>query len=458
MNRTHKSQPVDKMHIVHRLITFTIFTFTILLPARAQHELGLHFMRNVWQSNITNPAIVQPQTLTLSVLGLRNNLIFDGPTYNQMTREENGKRVIDVDKMVAHLNPENTLRDDLEIPTVAVALRLGKLYLSIGHSLRYHAFFKYPKVLPQLVWQGNAQFIGQTVALDNELQFTGYHELAAGVAADVGPLTLGARAKLLSGIGNAQSDDDHHAASFFTDTDVYQVTLSGDYILNTSGAIRYNDFTDLSVDFNYGAFTFEKFFSANTGMAFDIGARLKLERLELAVSALDMGKITWDHNVTNYIADTTITYEGLDFSNALTGADSGDLNDALDTLKSLYKVKETHRSFSTTLPRRLYASALYHLTDRLRGGVLFFSERFRGETDTRIAVGGTFDLLSNLTVGASYALGHDRFDNLGVNVAATVGPVQVFAVSDNIFAAFRAGDSRDFGARIGGRIVLGSSE
>lgn len=425
---------------------------------QAQHELGLHFMRNVWQSNSTNPAIVQPQTLSVSVLGLRNNLIFDGPTYNQMTREENGKRVIDVDKLVAHLNPENTLRDDLELPTLTVALRLGKLSLSLGHAVRYHAFFKYPKVLPQLVWQGNAQFIDQTIHLDNELQFTGYHELAAGIAAELGPLTLGGKVKLLSGIGSAQSDDDHHAASFFTDSDVYQVTLAGDYILHTSGSVKYTNFTDLSVDFNYGSYTLQKFFSANTGLAIDIGARLKLDRLELAASALDMGKITWDKDVINYIADTTITYDGLDFSNALTGADAGDFNDALDTLKSLYQVKETDQSFTTTLPRRIYLSALYHLTDRLRGGVLFFSEKFRGETDTRIAVGGTFDLLENLTVGASYALGHGRFDNLGINAAASIGPVQVFAVTDNIFAAFRPGDSRDFGARIGGRIMLGQAQ
>ena len=447
----------------HFTLLRNAFAFAALffLPAAstfAQHELGLHFMRQVWHSGLTNPAIVQPEAVSISVLGLRNNLSFDGPTYNQIVSTENGQTVIDVDKFVDKLNPQNHLRDDLELNTIAVALKFGSLHLSLAHALRYQAFFKYPKELPQVVWQGNAQFIGQTVELGNELQFFGYHELAAGAAWEAGPLTLGGRVKYLSGITSAVTDENHHSATFFTDDDVYQITLAGDYVLNSAGAVNYDGFTDLQTDFNFGGLTFDKFFSSNRGLAFDFGARLQLKQLELAASVLDLGKITWDKGVTNYAATQTVTYSGLDFSEALTGEEVAGLEAALDTLKTLYQVSETHNSFETKLPRRVYLSALYHLTDKVSAGVLFFSEKFRSQTNTRVAVGGTAELLPFLTAGASYALGNGRFDNLGINLALTLGPAQLFAVTDNIFAALNAGDSKDFGARLGARIMFGAEQ
>lgn len=455
-----------KMNITYRQLlaslrnaaTITILHVLAVAPTFGQHELGLHFMRNVWQSGLTNPAIVQPQTISVSVLGLRNNLSFDGPTYNEIVSNENGQKVIDVDKFVDKLNPQNDIRDDLELNTIAIALKLGQLHLSLSHAVHYQAYFQYPKELPQIVWQGNAQFIGQTVELGNELQFFGYHELAAGAAYEFGPLTIGGRLKFLSGINSAVTDEDHHSASFYTDSDVYQITLAGDYILNSAGAVNYNGFTDLQTDFNFGELTFEKFFSANTGLAFDLGARLKLDKLDLAVSVLDLGKITWDKDVTNYAASQTVTYNGLDFSNALTGDDVPGFDAALDTLETLYEVTKTHNKFETKLPSRVYLSAMYELTEKVSVGALFFSEKFRNETDTRVAIGGTAKLLPFLTTGASYALGNDRFDNLGINVALTFGPIQLFAVTDNIFAALNAGDSKDFGARLGGRIMIGGGD
>lgn len=412
-------------------------------------------MRNVWHSGLSNPAIVQPHTVTVGILSLRNNLSFDGPTYNQIVSKVNGQTTIDVDKFVDHLNPQNHLRDDLELNTLAVALKLGGLHLSVAHSLRYQAYFKYPKELPQIVWQGNAQFVGQTVELGNELLFFGYHELAAGAAYEFGPLTLGGRLKFLSGISSAVTDEEHHSATFYTDSDVYQITLSGNYILNSASTVEYDGFSDLQTDFNFGQLNFENIFSANRGMAVDLGARLKLNKIELAASVLDLGKITWDQDVTNYVANQTVSYNGLDFSNALTGEEVDDLSAALDTLQSLYEVTETHNNFETKLASKVYMSALYHLTEKVSVGALFFTEKFRKDTSTRLAIGGTATPLPFLSVGASYAVGNGRFDNLGINLALSLGPLQFFAVTDNIFAAIDAGNSREFGARIGGNIMLG---
>ncbi len=429
--------------------------FCLAAPIFAQHELGLNFMRGVWQSNKTNPAIVQPQSFTLSVIGLHNNLSFDGPTYNQIVTHQNGQAVIDVDRFINYLHPQNLIRDDLEISTLELAFRIKGLTLSVGHAMKYNAFFKYPKVLPQMVWQGNAQFIGQTVELGNEVQLTGYHELGLGAAYKSGPLTLGVKAKFLSGIADASSDRSHHSATLFTDPDVYQITLGADYILNTSNSLDYNSYTDLNADFNFGNFTFDRFFSANSGIAWDLGARLEMGKLDIAVSVLDLGKINWDHNVTNYSATQSYEYSGLDFSQALTGGDSANFNQAIDTLEQLFQPVKSNLSYSTTLPRKVYLNALYKLNDLISVGGLIFYENFRGKTVTAVAVGANANLISALTVGATYGVKNGSYDNIGLNLTFNLGPVQIFGVTDNIIAAFKAGDSQSFGARFGGSLNFG---
>lgn len=435
-------------------IKITALALLLSAPLLAQQELGLHLMRHVWQSNKTNPALVQPNTLVIGGLGLRNNLVFDGPTYNQIVTQQNGRPVIDIDRLTGFLQPQNTIRDDLDFSTLSAAFRIKNLTLSLGHSIKYHAFFKYPETLPQIVWQGNAQFIGEIVDLSNELQVTGYHELALGAAYQFGGLTLGVKGKFLSGIADATTNKDHYAASLYTDPDVYQITLNGDYILHTANSLEYETYKDLNADFNFGSLTFDKFFSKNAGFALDLGARLELGKLDLAASLLDIGQITWDDNVTNYIAAQSYQYDGLDFSQALTGG-GVDFGSALDTLEQLFQVEKTSEGYTNKLPRKVYLSATYQINDTWRAGGVFFHENFRGESATAVAVGVNAALLKAVNVGVTYAVKENKsYDNLGLNLTLSLGPFQVFGVTDNVFALVKPGDAKNFTARFGAAFLF----
>ena len=420
----------------------------------AQQELGLHFMRQVWQSNSTNPAFVQDKKLTIGLPGVYSAIAFDGPTYNQIVTKENGKTVVDIDKLIGQLQPENAIRSELGIPTLSLSLKLKNLHLSLGHAVKYNAFFKYPETLPQLVWQGNAQFIGQTVELGHEVELAGYHELTTGIAYKLGPVTVGTNVKFLSGIAGAATDKDHHSASIYTNPDVYQITLNGDYILHSTGTIDYQEFEDVNVDFEYAKLTGKEFFSKNSGMAFDFGLRAELGKLDLAASMLDLGKITWDKNVTNYEATQTYEYDGLDFSGALTG-DSVSFGNALDTLKQIFKVEKTSGSYTTTLTRKIYLSARYQLTEKWAVSGLFFNENYRDKPQSSVAVGVNFSPLKQLNAGLSYAFKQpDSYDNLGLNLTLNLGPVQIFGVTDNLFSLVNPGDAHSFSARAGASVSI----
>ena len=439
------------------IIHHSSFIIVLLLFASqllAQQELGLHFMPHVWQSNSTNPAFVQDNKLTIGLPGIYSAIAFDGPTYNQIVAKQNGKTVVDVDKLISNLEPENAIRNELGIPSLSLSFKLKNLHLTLGHAVKYSAFLKYPKTLPQLVWQGNAQFIGETVELGNEVELAGYHELTTGAAYKLGPVTLGANVKFLSGIAGAATDKNHHAASLYTDPDVYQITLNGDYILHSASTIDYQEFEDVNVNFSYAKLTAKNFFSKNSGMALDFGIRAELGKLDLAASLLDLGKITWDDNVTNYEATQTYQYDGLDFSGALTG-DSVTFGDALDTLKAIFKVKETSGSYTTTLTCKIYLSARYKLSEKLAVSGLFYNENYRGESLSSVAVGINFSPIKQLNAGLSYAFKQPKsYNNIGLNLTLNIGRVQVFGVTDNLFSLINPGDSRSFSARAGASFFI----
>lgn len=421
---------------------------------QAQQELGLHFMRHVWQSNSTNPAFVQDAKLTIGLPGIYSAIAFDGPTYNQIVVEQNGKKVVDVDRLIDHLQTENTIRNELGIPSLSLSFKLNNLHLNFGHAVRYSTFLKYPKTLPQVVWQGNSQFIGQTIDIGNEVDLVGYQELMAGFAYEIGKVTLGANAKYLSGIAGASTDREHHSASLYTDPDIYQITLNGDYILHSAGTVDYTQFEDVQVDLDYAKLTAKKLFGKNNGMAFDFGIRAELGKLDLAASVLDLGKITWDEDVTTYAATQTYNYDGLDFSGALTG-DDAEFGDALDTLKAIFQVKESSGSYKSKLTRRLYASASYHLTERLTLNGLFYNENYRDEPLNSFAAGVNFQPFDKMNLGLTYAFKQpDSYNNIGLNLALTLGPVQVFGVTDNLFSLINPGDAKNYSARLGASVAI----
>lgn len=434
-------------------INFLLLLFTSQIMA--QQELGLHFMRHTWQSNSTNPAFVQDNKLTIGLPGIYSAIAFDGPTYNQIVTKQNGKSVVDIDKLIGHLEAENDIRNELGIPSLSLSFKLKNLHLSIGHAVKYSAFLKYPKTLPQVVWQGNAQFIGQTVELGNEIDLAGYHEFMTGAAYQLGKVTLGANIKFLSGIAGAATDRNHHSASLYTDPDVYQITLNGDYILHSTGTIDYEEFEDVNVDFDYAKLTAKEFFSKNSGMALDFGIRAQLGKLELAASVLDLGKITWDNNVTTYAAQKSYTYDGLDFSGALTGEEVT-FGDALDTLEQIFKVEETNGgSYSTTLTRKIYVSARYQLSEKLALSGLFFNENYRDEPLSSVAVGVNFSPSKLLNAGLTYAFKQpESYNNLGLNLTLNLGPLQVFGVTDNLFSLLNPGDARNYSARLGAAVFI----
>lgn len=413
----------------------------------AQQELGLHLMQDTWQTAQTNPAIVPEQKIVIGLPSLYANHYLTGLNYEDLLGDkDSGQNTLMIGNAIANMKDDNFLREQISIETISFGYRFGSIFLSLNHAVKYNAFFNFPKTLPQLIWQGNAQFIGETVQLDNELQVTGYNEIGLGIAADVSNLiTVGAKLKLLTGIGDVSTQN--NALSLFTSDDVYQLRLQGDYRINSSSYFNYGGINDFNFQFDFGQINGESIFTSNTGFAFDLGVQIKLEKLKIALSAIDIGQINWTENVNNYSFNGTAEYGGLDVAQAFTEG-SISLESALDTLEQVFDIQSQQETYTTRIPTRLYLSTIYDLNDKWRLGAVVQTELYRNQVFPSVAVGANYRLNKALMFGLTYAVINDVYDNIGVNAVVKLGPVQVFATADNIISAFNVVDN-NANARVG---------
>ena len=169
---------------------------------------------------------------------------------------------------------------------------------------------------------------------------------------------------------------------------------------------------------------------------------------------MDIEKISWDKSVRNYSFVGDYDYEGLEVGQELL-EDDPDLGSVLDTLKELYEPFEDNLAFSSNIASRYYAVFNYHYNSNWNFGAVFHGEDYRETFNTAVTVFANRSIGPLLQVGASYGIRNETYDNLGLNGVLRLGPVQVFAATDNIISLVQPTKSELFNARIGMNIVFG---
>lgn len=419
----------------------------------AQTDLSSLLLNDTWQQMSVNPAL-QPDGIVINLPGLYNNLWVTNITFNDLVVEQNGENVLDINNAIDKMGAQNILRQDLDVETVGIGFHIGGLGLSLGHRLRFDALIEYPKTLAQLIWEGNAQFVGQTVGFGPSFDLTAYHEIALGASYKIGEkIQLGGKVKLLSGGANLNTQ--RNDLQLTTSDDVYQLTLDADLLVNSAGTLNYDGLRDINVDFNFGNFDTESILGGNTGLAFDLGVAVQLGKLQLAASAIDLGaEITWEDGVSNYTLDGTFEFEGLDVAQQLFN-DEESFGSVVDSLYNTYEPEETNVSYTTTIGAKYFFSSQYEVSEDITVGLIGFMDRYREVNSAAVALTGSINFSPILRLGGFYGLRNERADNLGVNATLSLGPVRVMAATDNIISAFRPKDSHLANFRLGINLAFG---
>lgn len=407
---------------------------------------------DVLQTSKTNPAYVAEQKILIGLPHVHLNYYNTGGAFNKLMvdylSDESG---ISAGDAISNLSETgNILRGVLEIETLSLGYRFGKIQVGISHAQKTDLYMNYPKTMAKLFFEGNGQYVGQTVELNNDLHLTSYNEFALHGAIELSKLTVGARVKYLTGIADASVSNNE--LSLFTDSDVYQLTLNSNYQLNTSTLVNTNDLSNFNL--TLGNYSPEDLFTKNAGVGIDLGVTYQFnKKLKLAASIIDLGKINWTENVNNYSSEGSATYNGFDFSQFADNS-SVSFDTAIDTLQSVFNFEEKNENYSTNLPTRIYLSGTYQLNDIIQLGGLFYNEIYEGQNFPVFAVSGNAKVTKILNAGVVYSGRKDSFVNLGLNFAVKLGPAQIFATTDNILAVAKPFEKSNVNVRAGVNVLF----
>lgn len=443
-------------------LTHTLPLIALLLATRlaAQQELMLNTLPDLWHSNSLNPAFFPAEKkIAIGLPGFSLDAGHSGDIgYRDIFVKNGDQTEINFGNAIQKLDPQNELFLDQRIETLSLGWRLSKrLALHVGHANRLTGTMSYPKTLPELIWNGNAPYIGQTVQVAPRTTIFDWNEWAAGATLQLGKISLGGRFKLLSGAGAIRTDVARQSASVYTDPDIYQLTLNTDYAFHSSGLVSAFDTSGLGFDVDIAKVK-GQLFSKNTGAAFDLGVQIKLsERLSLSASALDLGgKINWTERANYYHSQGSYEYDGVTFpgNDIISGFDSLDFDTKLDTLNDIFQFKKTAQNFSTALPARYYLSALFQLTKRWQMGLSALIQDMPNRQNVALGASLRWQPIRWVSVGAMYSLNDRSAANLGFHAALKVGPGQLYFTSDNLLNAFSAKNSSAVNLRAGAALVF----
>jgi len=435
-----------KQIIIAISLLMTIGCFQV----QAQQEQSLFFMRNSFYSHYTNPAMLPEYRAIINFLpGAYVNISNTGFGFNDVFIERNDSTLFSPEKLLEKLHDNNFLQLNMDVDPISVAFRIKKFHFSIAYRARFSAYMNYRKPLFELAWYGNGPFIDQTVDIAPDLQMMAYNEFAIGGGYTFldDKLTIGVRLKVLVGMFDVSTD--RTSATLYTNPEIYQLELATDYRINSSSFLAFN-LTDTSqaavTQYGFDALP------PNLGGAVDIGATYKLnDKWDFALSFTDIGAIRWTANVENLHSNGNFEYDGVDIMALLSDDTSTIKFDAItDTLAERFDFKESHNSYTTWLPAKMYIGAVFRPIKSVRVGAMFYGEIYRGQFFPAISLSAQYVLPGNwITAGLVYSYRNRRFDNLGLNLLFDLKGFQVFVVSDNIIPIFRPFSARNTNIRFG---------
>jgi hypothetical protein len=457
--------------------------------ARAQYDetnnMFYHMLRTP-QSNLLNPAFFPTNSswyITLPGADIQFGspvAVSDFIKYDRV----NERTVINLDSMMNNLTNDNKFRLGANVNLLGFGFKVNNTFINFNTRLINHVSVGFPVDMVEALRIGNIDAAGNVrpvVELLNGdvLNATSYLETGLGVIQRFEPinLTVGVRAKLLFGVANVQTDNTRLV--FNTSPNLDTVTAHMYYEIQSATCAPY-DTTQKKFIFNLG----DVLGNANTGIAFDLGARYDWGPFSFSFSINDLtGGIHWKNNVMTWKPQNgqgAIVFNGVDMNGMFNGG-----NFSMDSLTSqlehqledMTPEKKDSGDYWFSIPTKINLGASYSFGRMFRAGFLFHGQFDRGllcksnalsmdlgdtkntfRWNTTLSIG--MNLYDWLEVTAANSIvydgsGMDLF-NPGLGIVATPGRVfQIYLMGDYL-SSFYITDSKAFNLKVGINLLFGT--
>ncbi len=444
-----------------------LFFFLILLTFNSygQQSLNLYGLDHLIDQHTVKPTYFGKHKFEISIFPIGSNLFSNSVVLQDFIGGSESAKVLVYPENELAFGQSNILRTSSNIETFRIIYTHNNWSFSLNHAAKVNALLDYSGALVAVAIQGNTPFIGQNVPLDTDFSIQAYEELAFGAAVQLGKVCLGGRLKYLSGQSTAITRNS--TINLFTSDDIYQLLLNTDLEVDVAGqhtnslnefnfgpiGLNFSDNENVLLQspallFNLNDDLFN--FSGNHGFAIDLGIDWQInEQLSLSVSALDLGKIYWRNAPVKYTANEIFEFDGLSLGTlTFDGEELFNFDTVQDSLDIITFDKST-TSFSTDLAPQLFIGLDYELNKKWRLNATGYYTYIQNNSFAAFSLGANYQLSKILNIGTSYGAINESTFLLGLNASLQLGPVQLYALTDNILGAFQIDESRTLNARVG---------
>lgn len=419
---------------------FIILALIVSAKAGAQQDMTIYNLQAVPQSNYSNPAIFPTPKWHIGFPGL-SSVYFDaghtGFNAHQFMSIATGDSVeINLDDLISSMGKYNYINFNSAIELLSFGFKIkDKHYINFALSNKAYMRACYPKELFEFIHQGNGAFFDETLVFDRMgINAAHYNELMLGYATEYNDKwTFGAHLKILQGLSNVYMKKSK--VTLFTEEENFFITATSD--IDVYASMQESIWDGDSMEFSNYMNNF-----SNLGIAVDLGANYRFsEKLTLGISVVDLGYIKWKTGTRNFKSvnpNGTFTFEGIDISEFLdqgdtTGANSK-FDNLLDSIVDIFQIDTLNDSYSSPFNTRIYLSGSYQFTPKDQVGALLRLHFYNQAVHPAFTLGYVRKFGHILSLSATYTMAARKYFNLGVGLAANLGPVQIYATTDNIIS------------------------
>lgn len=434
----------------------------------AQQDMTLYQFRTLNQSSYLNPAFSGEHKVSIGLPGISsfyfaynnnafklNDLIssdLDVSLGRLANAEINSTDFADALKNPAQitsaLTDKNYLMTNLQIDLFHLQINKGVHSFGFNVTEKVNGMIIFPKSLFELIQNGNGgENLGQTISVNGlGPDFNHYREYGLSYSRTMNEkLTLGGRFKILSGMENVSFSKSHFG--WTTDETDYSWDITGSYSLNTSGVANGMSFENLLMG------------RGNRGFGFDLGASYQFsEDLNLSASLTDLGFINWSNNNLTYSTDDfKFNFDGFDLFNLSDSTAIEDLfSDVYESaIDSINGQVDSSSTYTTRLHPRILVGANYRLNDKFNVGLLLHGQFYGPVTKYGASVSANYQVFPSLSAIASYTITDKSYNNVGLGLMWSPGPVQIYAVTDNVLG-LNIESTKSLHARVGINLAFGN--
>jgi hypothetical protein len=408
-----------------------IFTFS-----QAQEELSLFYQPDVLQSGLLMPTHSPRGNFNIGI----------GSTYFHM--DLRGPRLasfflgLDYVEELAEGLSRNYLSMDASFHVLDFGWRKNNIYYRMGYHSTSSFYIDFSPEFSNLLTIGNGGEVGRTIDLGPAFYTRHGNELYFGMSVPLydDMYKFGGNIKLLTGVFDVSTP--RNDINLTTGEEFYQITLENDFLLNASA----ND-----INFRLREFLpFNNPLRDNLGVSLDFGFQYNEGPWSFSVSLLDLGFTYWRSNTVNIESEGEFEFNGFSFDEITQDT----LAVLADSLINVFGTTISNNNYLTYTPVKTILSAEYKVQKWRLGGMLY-GEFKQNRFLPAIGVNATRRFWKFWDLGLSYAYKNNTYSNLGVHSIMNVGPVQFYALSDNVIGVFLPWQNWKVNFRVGGNLNFG---